>query len=176
MRTPILSRSFIVALSLLFSVQFLAAQDNGKLDDSTTLFGRFTGVVSKGTVIKTSSNRFYEITEKINQKVNLNQAAEIKVYKDGKKYKISIQGIEKVMACNKLQEVIESNIDGDFKGWDGNTTFELVNKQKWQQDAPTPTIFANLYRPAVTIYLTSEGYKMKIAGLNEDPILVKKIN
>ncbi len=29
--------------------------------------------------------------------------------------------------------VVESEIDGDFHGWDGNTIFKLVNGQIWQQ-------------------------------------------
>ncbi|MEA3425770.1 MAG: hypothetical protein U9R46_05955, partial [Bacteroidota bacterium] len=117
---------------------------------------------------------FYEINDKVNQKFS-NAQPQLMVYQDGRKFKIKIEGVEKLLTCNKIQEVIESNIDGDFKGWDGNSSFRLVNQQEWKQDSPTSTVFANLYRPAVIIYLTSEGYKMKIEGLNEDPILVKKI-
>lgn len=174
MRTTFFQRTIIVALAVVLTMNGIKAQDYVKPDDSTTLFNRLTGTVKRGTLIKTANNHFYEINEKFNQKVNLNQA-EVKVYKDGKKYKISIQGIDKVLGCNKIQEVIDSYIDGDFKGWDGNTIFKLLNRQEWQQDAPTSTIFVTLYRPAVFIYLSSEGYKMKVAGVDEDPILVRKI-
>jgi len=78
------------------------------------------------------------------------------------------------LACTRLQEVIENFIDGNFKGYDGNSSFKLVNGDVWKQDYTTGNVFANLFRPAVTISLSSEGYKMKIEGLNEDPILVKK--
>lgn len=149
------------------------ATDNLKLVDSTTLFNRFTGTLTRGSLLKTSNFHYYEINDKVNQKL-ANQQPQVLVYQDGKKYRMKIQGVEKLLNCVKIQEVIESNIDGDFKGWDGTTSFKLVNQQVWKQDNPTGTIFANLYRPLVTIYLSSEGYKMLVQGLNEEAILVKK--
>lgn len=168
-------KQLMIAALLLVKLTLTQAQvtDNMKLVDSTTSFSRFSGTISRGSLLKTASFHYYEINDKINQKFAGTQLA-IKVYQDGKKYKIKIEGIEKILACNKIQEVIESNIDGDFKGWDGNTSFKLANQQEWKQDNPTGTIFVNLFRPAVLIYLSSEGYKMKIEGVNEDPILVKK--
>jgi hypothetical protein len=93
--------------------------------------------------LKTSTFHYYEINDKINQKLGVAQP-QLVVYQDGKKYKIKIQGIDKLLVCNKVQDVIESNIDGDFKGWDGNTSFKLVNQEEWKQDAPTSSIFVNL--------------------------------
>jgi hypothetical protein len=150
------------------------AQDATAPFDSTAIFSRFVGTLKRGTVLKTSNNHFYEINDKIEQKVRLDQSI-IKVYKEGKKYKIAIGGIDKLLYCRKLEDVIETNIDGDFSGWDGNTIFKLTNTQQWQQDSPTGTIFVNLFKPAVLIYSTPEGFKMKITGVDEDPILVKKI-
>lgn len=164
--------------SILLLVICLCAQaqitETMKLIDSTTPFKPINGAITRGSLIKTSNFHYYEINDKVNQKFNNGQPA-LKVYQDGKKFKIKIEGIEKLLTCNKVQEVIESNIEGDFKGWDGTTSFKLVNQQVWKQDNPTSTVFANLYRPAVLIYLSSEGYKLKIEGLNEDPILVKKV-
>ena len=151
-----------------------SAQVVGAVFDSTTIFSKMIGVLKRGTVLKTSNNHFYEINDKIEQKVRLDQSI-IKVYKEGKKYTISIAGIDRLLYCRKLEDVIESNIDGDFSGWDGNTIFNLTNTQKWQQDSPTGTIFVNLFKPAVMIYRTPEGFKMKIAGVDEDPIIVKKL-
>lgn len=169
-------KKLLAACMVLLAVQATKAQttDNLKLVDSTTPFKPINGAITRGTLIKTSNYHFYEINDKVNQKFS-NAQPQLMVYQDGRKFKIKIEGVEKLLTCNKIQEVIESNIDGDFKGWDGNSSFRLVNQQEWKQDSPISTVFANLYRPAVIIYLTSEGYKMKIEGLNEDPILVKKI-
>lgn len=164
------------ALFVFVICQFAQAQitETMKLIDSTTPFKPITGAITRGSLIKTSNFHYYEINDKVNQKFN-NAQPRLMVYQDGKKFKIKIEGIEKLLTCNKVQEVIESNIDGDFKGWDGTTNFKLVNQQIWKQDNPTSTVFANMYRPAVLVYLSSEGYKLKIEGLNEDPILVKKV-
>jgi hypothetical protein len=167
----ILLLSFIVCGTLALEAQVTS---NMKLVDSTTSFKSLTGMLTRGGLIKTANFHFYELNDKINQK-SLYANPEILVYQEGKKYKMKIQGIEKLIAVNKLQEVIESNIDGNFKGYDGNTSFRLVNQDVWKQDYPTGTIFTNLFRPTVTIYLSSEGYKMIIEGVAEDPILVKKL-
>jgi hypothetical protein len=159
-----------------------AAQNAAKTIDSTTTFSKLTQPVVRGTLIKTANFHFYEINDKVNQIVPFAQP-EIVVYQEGRKYKIKIQGIDKLLACNRIQEVIESNIEGvmegndlkDFHGYDGTTSFRLNNLQVWKQDETTSNVFCDLLKPAVTIYLTGEGYKMKIAGLNQDPILVKKV-
>jgi hypothetical protein len=153
------------------------AQTNANLvlKDSTTLSSTFSGKLSRGTLLKTANNHYYEISENIKQQAVLSQSSIVKVYKDGKKLKIEIQGIDQMLTCNKVDDVIESNIDGDFRGYDGNTTFKLTNQQQWKQDITTSPVMSNLYRPAVLIYRTPEGYKMKITGLNEDPILVRKV-
>jgi hypothetical protein len=165
----------ILSLALSSTCLFASAQstDNMKLVDSSSSFNTLTTPITRGMLLKTTNLHFYEITDKVNQKPTPAQPV-IKVYQDGKKYKISIQGIDKLLACKKVQDVIESKIDGYFKGWDGTTTFALMNGQKWKQDEPTGTVFANLYQPNVLIYLGSDGYRMKVDGLNEDPILVKK--
>jgi hypothetical protein len=163
--------SLLIASSLFVKAQ---VTESMKLVDSTTLFSRFSGTLTRGALLKTSNFHYYEINDKVNQKL-ANQQPQVLVYQDGKKFRIKIEGVEKLLTCNKIQEVIESNIDGDFKGWDGTSSFKLVNQQVWKQDSPTSTVFANLYRPLVTIYLSSEGYKMLVQGLNESAILVRKV-
>jgi hypothetical protein len=171
-------------LFLLLGAGVAATAQNATLKtvDSTTTFSRLTQPVVRGTLIKTANFHFYEINEKVNQIVPFGQP-EVVVYQEGKKYRIKIQGIDKLLACNKIQEVIESNIEGvmegdnvrEFRGYDGTTSFKLSNLQVWKQDETTSNVFTDLLKPAVTIYLTGEGYKMKITGLNQDPILVKKV-
>jgi hypothetical protein len=40
-------------------------------------------------------------------------------------------------ARTSQQDVIESQIDGDFEGWDGETIFKLTNGEIWQQRSMT---------------------------------------
>ena len=70
-------------------------------------------------------------------------------------------------------EVIESEIDGEFHGWDGETIFKLTNGQIWQL-AEYSYEYGYDYRPSVLIYKTGNGYKMKVADMAET-ISVKRI-
>jgi hypothetical protein len=70
-------------------------------------------------------------------------------------------------------DVIESEIDGEFHGWDGETIFKLANGQIWQQ-AEYEYDYEYDYRPEVMIVKTAGGYKLKVAGV-EDTIYVKRI-
>jgi hypothetical protein len=73
----------------------------------------------------------------------------------------------------KTPDVVESQIEGDFKGWDGETIFKLTNGQIWQQ-AEYDYTYEYAYRPSVTIFKTSGGYKMKVEDV-EETIYVKRI-
>jgi len=62
--------------------------------------------------------------------------------------------------------VIESCIDGDFEGWEGDTIFKLENGQIWQQTSYSYT-YHYAYRPEVIIYPTGGKYKMVVVGVSE---------
>lgn len=62
-------------------------------------------------------------------------------------------------------EVIESQIDGEFSGWDGETIFKLTNGQIWQQVAYAYT-YSYKYRPKVLIFRTTGGYEMQVEGMD----------
>jgi hypothetical protein len=61
---------------------------------------------------------------------------------------------------------IESKIDGNFDGWDGETIFRLTNGQIWQQ-----TEFGFNYHfafmPRVLIFRSGNGFKMQVDGVNK---------
>jgi hypothetical protein len=69
--------------------------------------------------------------------------------------------------------VVETCIDGDFEGWEGDTVFELCNGQVWQQASYDYT-YHYAYRPDVTIVSTGEGYRMFVEGVS-DSILVSQV-
>jgi len=62
--------------------------------------------------------------------------------------------------------VVESQIEGNFEGWSGETTFKLSNGQIWQQSSYSYT-YHYAYRPEVTIFLSGGGCKMKVHGVSE---------
>jgi hypothetical protein len=70
-------------------------------------------------------------------------------------------------------EVIESQIDGSFQGWNGETVFVLVNGQVWQQ-ASYAYHYHYAYRPKVLIFRGRSGYQLKVDGV-ENTILVRRL-
>jgi hypothetical protein len=68
---------------------------------------------------------------------------------------------------------IESSINGNFNGWDGETIWKLDNGEIWQQAEYSYT-YSYSYHPQVTIYETSAGCRMKVED-EEETILVKRV-
>lgn len=61
---------------------------------------------------------------------------------------------------------IESQISGEFEGWDGETIVKLTNGQIWQQTS-FHYEYRYAYMPDVVIYRTGNVYKMKVEGMRE---------
>jgi hypothetical protein len=62
--------------------------------------------------------------------------------------------------------VIESQIDGDFEGWEGETIVKLMNGQIWQQ-AEYHYDYDYSFMAEVVIYRSGGSYKMKVEGIDE---------
>ena len=71
----------------------------------------------------------------------------------------------------ELSNVIKSNIDGEFTGWDGDSVYTLMNGQKWQQ-YEYKYQYKYAYCPKVVIYDDGNGMVMKVNGTS---IRVKRI-
>ncbi len=69
--------------------------------------------------------------------------------------------------------VLESQIEGNFEGWDGDTIFKLTNGQIWQQ-ARFAFHYHYAFRPNIVIYPTSDGWMMKVEDVTET-IQVKRL-
>jgi len=63
----------------------------------------------------------------------------------------------------RSNDVIESQIDGDFEGWEGETIVKLTNGQIWQQNEYYYHYYYS-FMPKVVIFKTSSGYKMNVSG------------
>ena len=62
--------------------------------------------------------------------------------------------------------VIETQIDGEFNGWDGETIVKLMNGQIWQQ-TEYHYHYHYAYMPKVLVYRSGGGYKMKVEGVEK---------
>jgi hypothetical protein len=58
---------------------------------------------------------------------------------------------------------VESQVDGEFNGWEGETIVKLLNGQIWQQ-TEYHYEYRYAYMPKVLVYPSGSGYKMKIEG------------
>jgi hypothetical protein len=84
-------------------------------------------------------------------------------YEKGKK-----DGIEQTAKIVEPQQatpnVIETQIDGDFEGWEGETIVKLMNGQVWQQ-SEYYYHYHYSFMPKVMIYKSGARYKMKVEGI-----------
>jgi hypothetical protein len=62
--------------------------------------------------------------------------------------------------------VIETQVDGEFNGWEGETIVKLMNGQIWQQTEYYYQ-YHYAYMPKVLVYSGSGGYKMKVEGVEK---------
>ena len=73
---------------------------------------------------------------------------------------------KKQIASAQLPNVIESQIDGNFEGWEGETVVKLMNGQIWQQ-SEYYYHYHYAFMPKVLIYKSSGVYKMKVEGIKK---------
>jgi len=62
--------------------------------------------------------------------------------------------------------VIESQVDGEFSGWEGETIVKLMNGQIWQQ-MEYHYEYHYAYMPKVLVYPSGGGFKMKVEGTSQ---------
>lgn len=87
---------------------------------------------------------------------------------------LSTPPISKPAPGNQSAGVIESQIEGEFSGWDGETIFKLTNGQIWQQSSYAYT-YHYAYRPKVLIVGTRGAFKLQVEGV-EQRISVIRMN
>jgi hypothetical protein len=157
------------------------------LFEETALEGSIGGTVQPGRIFKTTSGSVYEVTGLTLQLV-LELQPQVTVLRNGDVYKLVVKGFDEPLICKLLSSVtsaknspgaaatlnvIETQIEGDFEGWDGETIFKLSNGQVWQQAAYAYT-YHYAYRPKVLIYLSESAYRMKVEGV-DSTLLVKRL-
>jgi hypothetical protein len=66
----------------------------------------------------------------------------------------------------KIMTSIESQIDGEFKGFEGETIIKLINGEIWQQ-TEYYYHYHYAYMPSVLIFKSDYGYKMQVDGIDK---------
>jgi hypothetical protein len=87
----------------------------------------------------------------------------------------SIQGFadRDALVAAPAASVVETQVDGDFTGWEGKTIVKLMNGQIWQQtEYHYEYLYA--YMPKVLVYPSGGGFKMRVEGTSQ-PIGVQRL-
>jgi len=162
------------------------AQDKWALEEETNFVGSISGTIQAGHIFKTSSGSIYEVTGLTLQLV-LELSPNVIVLRRGETFKLIVEGFDEELICSQLKtpinkivnsntnralEVVESRIEGDFNGWEGETIFKLDNGQIWQQSSYSYT-YAYKYRPKVIIYPSKGRYLMRVEGMKKNISVVK---
>jgi len=62
--------------------------------------------------------------------------------------------------------VVETQVDGEFNGWEGETIVKLMNGQIWQQ-TEYYYHYHYAYMPKALVYRSGGDYKMKVDGVDK---------
>lgn len=85
------------------------------------------------------------------------------ILRSGGRLFIQVDGQNEIVPIREIHNVIESKINGEFRGWEGETEYELTNGQVWKQSRYKYK-YKYKYMPRVIIYQTSSGMVMHVAG------------
>ncbi len=79
--------------------------------------------------------------------------------------KLAVELVKETQSKGGCSTPIETNIDGSFEGWDGDTVFKLRNGQIWKQSSYNYTYHYS-YAPEVLIYSSGGTCKLKVDGVD----------
>lgn len=79
------------------------------------------------------------------------------------RFYIQVARQNEIVPIRQIYNVIESKINGEFKGWEGETTYQLMNGQVWKQVAYKYQ-YKYAYMPRALVYEASSGMVMQVEG------------
>ena len=177
----ILKHFYLTVILLLVASNASFSQSGWEVFEETSISSKINGSIKKGFIIKTVSGNIYEVSDYVYLYEYL-YFPDVMVLINGDLYKLYIDGMEENLLCKKLNDgsknfgdgakVIESQIDGDFEGLEGERIFKLMNGQVWQQ-IEYYYYYYYYFMPSVMIYKTSTGYKMKVEGIDKTVSVIK---
>lgn len=164
-------KHLILAFIFFTSLTSIHSQSVWTLLEESYIQGSISGSITQGYIFKVSSN-FYVINSYTRQRVRTRNP-DVKIYQNGTDYKLVIEDFDEPVICKKIKNVIETQISDEFKGWEGETTFKMMNGQKWQQSSYS-YMYHYSYMPDVLIYEFKGSWIMKVEDVDET-IQVKRV-
>lgn len=156
---------FLITLILfMLCLTSIEAQSDWALIEDTSIRGSISGSITQGYIFKVSRD-FYVVNDRNRQRVRTRNP-DVKIYQKGSDYKLIIEDFDEPVFCKKLKNVIETQISGNFEGWEGDTIFKLMNGQIWKQSTYSYT-YHYAYSPDVLIYQFKGSWIMKVVDVDE---------
>lgn len=128
---------------------------------TTTIDGEFEGF--DGETLFALSDGSYWVQNEYKYWYHYAYCPRIQIIDSSGRYLIRVDGQSETVAVQQISGVIRSKINGEFKGWDGSSTYKLMNGQTWQQSAYKYK-YKYSYMPEAIVYNPGGGYVMKVAG------------
>lgn len=116
----------------------------------------------------TDGTVYYQSKHKYNY--HYSYRPDLNIYTNGLQKIIVVSGLDDFVEVKETQ-VIKSKIINDFRGWSGNTFFELQNGQVWKQDRYAYKYFYS-YRPDALIMKIDGYFVLNVKGKS---IRVKRV-
>jgi hypothetical protein len=95
----------------------------------------------------------------------------IAIYNYNGTYYLMLEGYSQFIDITRITEVYQGTITNEFRGWSGETIFELDNGQIWKQDEYAYH-YSYSFRPHALVYMSRSGYKIKVEG---ETVRVKRL-
>lgn len=125
------------------------------------LDGAFTGF--DGDALFKLSNGTYWLQAEHKYWYHYAYRPQVELYREHGTIRLRLSGQSQSVSVKQIRGVIESQIEDEFNGWDGESEYELTNGQVWKQ-ARYRYEYKYQYRPHVMIYDGSGGKIMDVEG------------
>lgn len=125
--------------------------------------GEFSGWTGE-TVFKLKNGQFWQ-QARYAYRYHYAYNPRVRVLREGSRHVLWVDGLSEGVEVRRA-DVIESYVNGAFRGWDGKTVIKLANGQVWKQSVYHYEYFY-AYMPTVYLYQGSGGYLMQVESASE---------
>lgn len=87
----------------------------------------------------------------------------VQILRSNSRQFLQVIGQSEMAPVRQITDVVESRINGEFKGWDGESIYRLVNGQTWQQ-TQYKYVYKYAHMPEVIIFNAGSGHVMQVSG------------
>lgn len=161
-------RSMAVYLSVMFIEG--ASMSNYEIVKTTQIDGDFEGFDDE--VLFKLMDGSYWIQDQYKYWYHYAYCPKVNILRASGRLYLQVVGQQEAVPIRPISDVVESQIDGEFNGWDGETVYALTNGQVWQQSTYQYD-YTYSYRPDVFIYNAGGGHKMQVEGTTADVRRIK---